>query len=319
MSTGARTLTVFLAVLTALFVAIAGVCAGWPGPVWVWPVLLLAAPALVVEAVRLVAGRRAPIPPEVTPYLPAAPVERREARVSGVALPSALADYDFFLSGTVRWSPTGAGGTEPLINPAGLAVEAVLARARAITERREPGRASLVQHELNGDLSVMRTEPSGRLRVMAEGITLALADHDRERLEQLAEVRKEKAVWEHRRKHEQSRREYLGEDVFRNTGTALTWWLARNDEQVEKTVEDIGLIARLTSAVNDTDVPERLRHLVPDPDPEPSPFDPPTTSEEERSRQPTQVRSGQARTRVRPDIVDSTSPRTHFGDPGARR
>ncbi|MFD9206049.1 hypothetical protein ACFVZM_07180 [Streptomyces sioyaensis] len=34
---------------------------------------------------------------------------------------------------------------------------------------------------------------------------------------------------------------------------------------MEKTVADLGLLAQLTSAANDTDVPQRLRDLIPQP------------------------------------------------------
>jgi hypothetical protein len=34
----------------------------------------------------------------------------------------------------------------------------------------------------------------------------------------------------------------------------VVWWLAKNDEHVEKTVADLALLAQLTSAANDTDI-----------------------------------------------------------------
>ncbi|MCF3142039.1 hypothetical protein IQ293_02075 [Streptomyces platensis] len=111
----------------------------------------------------------------------------------------------------------------------------------------------------------MCPDRTGHLQIMAEDVTLTLREHDQERLDKLSEVRKDKAVWEHQRKYEQSKREYLGEDVLKDTGSAVVWWLAKNDDHVEKAVADIGLLAQLTSAANDTDVPERLRDLLPQP------------------------------------------------------
>ncbi|MDB1086563.1 hypothetical protein PJ985_03150 [Streptomyces sp. ACA25] len=275
MSTGYKTMAVFVTVLSGLLLTIIGVTAEWPP--WAWPalaVLMAGAPALVLKVAAL---RRTSLPADLVPYLPAVPVERREQQVVDVALPSQWDDYDFLFSGTVRWCPRGTTGTDPLVNPAGLAVEAVLARARTLTEQREPARVSLVQHELSGALSTMQPEPTGHLQVMAEGITLTLTEQDHARLETLAEVRKDESLWEHRRKHEQSKRQYLGEDVLKDTGSAVIWWLAKNEDQVEKAVGDIGLLAQLTSAANDADIPERLRHLVPGQDPaepeqSPAPF-----------------------------------------------
>lgn len=100
------------------------------------------------------------------------------------------------------------------------------------------------------------------LQAMTEDVRPTLHQHDQERLDGLAGVRKDQAVWEHQRKYERSTHKYLGEDVLKDTGSAVVWWLAKNDEQVERTVEDLGMLARLTSAVNDTDVPERLRALI---------------------------------------------------------
>ncbi|MCX4727778.1 hypothetical protein [Streptomyces sp. NBC_01306] len=101
-----------------------------------------------------------------------------------------------------------------------------------------------------------------------------LLARDQERLAALASVRKDEAVWEHERKFEQSRRTYLGEDVLRDTGSAVVWWLHRNDDRVDRTVKDIGLLAQLTSAANNQDVDERFRHLVERP-PEEGPAIPP--------------------------------------------
>lgn len=261
MTSGAKTMTAFLTILCGLLLTIVAMSGNWPW--WAWTVvaaLLLGVPLLAVKIAGL---RPRSLPAELTPYLPAVPVERREERICDVSLPSAWEDYDFLFSATVRWCPTGAPAAEPVVNPAGLAVETVLKRARAITKERDPSWASFVQHELSGALSTMQPEPTGHLQAMAEAITLTLSEHDQERLNKLAAVRKDKAVWEHQRKYEQSKREYLGEDVLKDTGSAVVWWLAKNDDQVDKAVNDLGLLAQLTSAANDSDVPERLQHLVP--------------------------------------------------------
>ncbi|MBZ6252844.1 hypothetical protein KVH27_31340 [Streptomyces olivaceus] len=108
----------------------------------------------------------------------------------------------------------------------------------------------------------MLPEPTGHLRAMAENIQLVLAEQDQERLDKLADVRKDEEVWVHQRKYEQSRRRYLGEDVLKDTGSAVVWWLTKNDEHVEHTVNDLTLLAQLTSAANDTDIPARLQDLI---------------------------------------------------------
>ncbi|MEU8687733.1 hypothetical protein [Streptomyces sp. NPDC048665] len=260
MTTARKTTTVFLTVLCGLLLTIVGLTKQWP--MWTWPtlaVLLLLVPAV---AFRFAALRRGSVPVSFEEQLTATPVERTECHVSRVSLPSLWDDYSFVFSATVRWYLLGSPGDGPVLNPAGIAVEAILNRTRAVTERREPGRASLVQHELNGVLSHMCPDSSGHVQAMAEDVSLTLLEQDQERLDRLADVRKDKAVWEHQRKYEQSKRQYLGEDVLKDTGSAVVWWLAKNDEHVEKTVADLALLAQLTSAANDTDIPERLQNLV---------------------------------------------------------
>ncbi|MFG2491083.1 hypothetical protein ACGFSD_08490 [Streptomyces caniferus] len=285
MTTGCKTTTVFLTILCALLLTILGLTQEWPP--WAWATLTVLLVGVPAAAFKIASVRRGSVPVDFEEQRTAVPIERREHRVSHVAVPSQWPDYDFLFSATVRWYPLEGPGDGPVVSPAGLAVEAVLDRARAITERREPGRASLVQHELSGALGTMRPDRTGHLQIMAEDVTLTLREHDQERLDKLAEVRKDKAVWEHQRKYEQSKREYLGDDVLKNTGSAVVWWLAKNDDQVEKTVADLGLLAQLTSAANDTDVPERLRDFIPQPRserPDPKVMDAPPASFE---REPT--------------------------------
>jgi hypothetical protein len=267
MTSGNKAATIFLTVIGALLLALVAVARGWP--TWVWPLLgglvLATPPALFAVAAR----RRGPVPADFDEQRTARPVEHTERRITEVALPSAWPDYDFLLSGTVRWWPLAVPGSDEVIgNPGGLAVESVLARARAVTEHRDPGQVSFVRHELSGALSAMRVDRSGHVRAMAEDIRLVLRAQDQERLEKLAELRKRKAVWEHERTHEQSRRAYLGDDVLKDTGSAVVWWLAKNDGRIDKTVADLGLLARLTAAANDTEVPERLRALLAPPEEE---------------------------------------------------
>ncbi|WP_416979997.1 hypothetical protein [Streptomyces sp. T028] len=260
MTTARKTTTLFLTVLCGLLLTIVGLTHRWP--MWTWPTLAALLLVLPAAAFRIASRRRGSIPVSFEEQRTATPVERTECHVSRVALPSHWDDYNFVFSATVRWYLLDSPGTGPVLNPAGLAVETVLNRARAVTERREPGRVSLVQHELSGVLSRMCPDPTGHLQAMAEDISLTLLEQDQERLDKLADVRKDKAVWEHQRKYEQSKRQYLGEDVLKDTGSAVVWWLAKNDEHVEKTVADLALLAQLTSAANDTDIPERLQNLL---------------------------------------------------------
>lgn len=273
MTSGQKTVSAFLSLITGLLVVILSLYLHWP--LWAWSIaviLLLALWAVVTYSATRTA-RRDPFPPGSLIEQPAPPpVERQELFINRVPLPSQLPDYDFLLSARVRWCPVDPLSNEQLINPGALAVECVLARAREITAGLKPFRSSLVQHQLNAALGIMVPDHTGYVRAMALDVEVALTDEDQERLDRLAAIRKDESVWEHQRKYEQNKREYLGNDVLTTTGSAVVWWLARNDDHVEKTVKDIGLLARLSSAANDREVDEPFRHLVPEafpPPPEP--------------------------------------------------
>ncbi|MGW4797667.1 hypothetical protein ACWEPC_35130 [Nonomuraea sp. NPDC004297] len=261
-SSGRNTVVVYLCVIGAL--VLGGLIAFAPRAIW------LSAIALVAVIALFALGRfgwrnwptNTPVQPEpVYEPPPPPPIAPREQRIDQVPLPSREADYDFLFSAIVLWTPVHSLWDERQVNLAALAVDAILRRAREITERREPGRAPLVAHELGGILGTMQKDPTGHVLAMAESVQVVLSTQDQERLQKLAEVRKDQMVWEHDRKYEQSKREYLGEDVLKDTGSAVVWWLVKNDDQVEKTVNDIGLLATLSSAANNKTMPDEADYL----------------------------------------------------------
>jgi hypothetical protein len=233
-----------------------------PAPIWA---RIIVAGAIAAVLAKAVAGWVSPPPAQEPAFVEpvALPPERLEETVVDVLLPSGREDYSFLFSATVLWQPIQPAAEESTSSTAAaLAVDAVLKRAREITEDRDPGHVSLVRHELAGVLAEMKEDSARRLWARAELVRLRLPNQDQQRLEKLAAVRKEKDIWEHERKYEQSKREYLGEDVLKDPGSAVVWWLAKNDDQVDKTVRDIGLLARLSSAANNVEVPETFQQFV---------------------------------------------------------
>lgn len=259
MSSGRVTVTTYLVVFCGLILVALIFFAPWP----VWLAFLLVV-LLAAGGLGLIWGRHRWEEPTSYPgpQPPGTPVEHWTHRLAPVALPSGWEDYDFVFSATVRWLPSTVRGDESHVNLQAIAVNAILERARKITRERPPSRVSLVQHELSGALGRMEPDGTGCLRAMAESVTLTLTEEDRSRLAKLMSARKDNTLWEHERRYEQRRREYLREHVLKDTGSAVVWWLAKNDDQVEKTVKDIGLLAQLSSAANNTHVSEPFRHLV---------------------------------------------------------
>lgn len=241
-------------------------------PLWAW--LLIAAGLLACVggyARRLVQLHRQRELREalvVQQQRPAAPVEPEpeppeQRLVRDVPLPSSETDYRFVFGATVWWRrPADAVGVAHE-NPAGLAVDTLLTRAREITSVEHPSGADVVAHKLAGALGAVQRDQHGHVETWAAEVTLTLPEQDSDRLRRLAEVRKDEQLWHRERDHERSKREYLGDEVLRDTGSAVVWWLARNENDVERAAELIGTLAQLSAAANGTEIAEQFRHLVP--------------------------------------------------------
>ncbi|MFJ9517634.1 hypothetical protein ACIRPK_05080 [Kitasatospora sp. NPDC101801] len=257
-STGKMAL-VGLALMAALMTTVLGLSAGWP--VWMW-----AAPAAAALLLALIfASARSPESEPSALVSDGLPWE--ETRVDDVALPTRVPDYDFRFSATVWWRPIPNTTGLLHVDPASLAVETVLNRARELTERETPERMDLVVHRLNSLLGTQGRDAHELVEAMGGRVELRLPADDRDRLGKLSSVRKTEEVWEHERRFEQSKRAYLGNDVLKSPGSAVVWWLARHDDQVTEAVDMIGPLAQLSAAANDEAVDELYEHLVSPPMP----------------------------------------------------
>ena len=204
-------------------------------------------------AVLAAARSSSSAPPIVTappvPVMPNPPPQYQAQPIAGVPLPSAREGYTFTFSATVYWLPAVDSVTEP----GAIAAGEIVRRAREITQRRNPAEALFVNHELASLLADAQPDPTGRVHVRAESVQLHLSADDQRRLEELARLRKEEELWDYQRRSEQSKRRYLGEDVLRDAGSAVVWWLARNDDQPVKVAESIGVLTQLAHAANNAD------------------------------------------------------------------
>ncbi|WP_330240566.1 hypothetical protein [Streptomyces sp. NBC_00525] len=254
-----------------LFVALCGLAPALVGSLqhwspWLWgfmSMVTVSGSLLLVMAFagngREPAGTDEPVEPE-----PAAPPEQpyAETRVSEAPLPSARDGYDFLFSATVWWraAPDHADWSGS-VSPA-LAVSSVVNRASSVVRHEDPARASFARYLLEGELGFPFTDRSGRVECTVADVTLTLASEDSERLRKLNNLRKDEEVWEHERQYERSKRRYLGDDVLKSTGSAVVWWLARHEEEIEKAVDMIGPLAQVAAAAQDQEVPDLFRHLL---------------------------------------------------------
>ncbi|MGW2628633.1 hypothetical protein ACWC2K_04780 [Streptomyces chattanoogensis] len=254
-----------LAGLVVVVTLVLGAAFGWP--VWIWillptllaGVLLLtmlwpgsAVPSVFAED-GMGAAYTAPEPPPEPPYL--------EYPVNGVPVPSAVADYPFLFSATIRWRHAGGLTTVSHGNPASVAVTSILRRVQETAATEHPNRCGFLQHWLESTLGAPMADESGLVTAYATDVRLTLSLADQQRLDELDALRKSVGTWEGRRQHERNRRSYLGEDVLHTPGSAVVWWLSRHEDEIERAVEMIGPLTCLSAAANDEEVPEAFRHL----------------------------------------------------------
>ncbi|MEV7509522.1 hypothetical protein AB0O57_16380 [Streptomyces sp. NPDC091201] len=252
-----------------LFVAVCGIAPvalgnllHWSAWLWGFLSVVTASGSLLLMMTVLSGDPASRQPAEAEP--PAPPTEQpyQETRVVDAVLPSATDGYDFLFSATVWWQPTPehprpSEGASPAV-----AVSSVVSRALEVVRQEEPGRASFARYRLEGELGIPALDRSRRVKALAADVTLTLSPSDRERLRKLNDLRKDEEIWEYERQHERNKRRYLGDDVLKSAGSAVVWWLARHEDEIERAVDMIGPLARISAAANDTEVPELFRHLL---------------------------------------------------------
>ncbi|MEV7857274.1 hypothetical protein AB0O86_00110 [Streptomyces hirsutus] len=255
-----------------LFVALCGLAPAvlgnllhWSAWLWGFMSMVTTSGSQLLVMTVLSGGRASADPYEPgEPEPPAAPTEQpyQETRVVDAALPSAADGYDFLFSATVWWRPVPDHADRSDSASPALAVSSVVSRALEVVRHEGPGRASFARYLLEGELGVPLPDRSGRVKALAADVTLTLAPSDRERLRKLNDLRKDEEIWEYERRHERNKRRYLGDDVLKSAGSAVVWWLARHENEIEKAVDMIGPLAQIAAAANDEEVPELFRHLL---------------------------------------------------------
>jgi hypothetical protein len=245
-----------LPILDALILAVAGGGAILAA-VGKWPRAprQMAAPASVAEVVQ-------PPPP---PF--------QTQPITGIRLPTALADYYFWLAASVSWRSSADG-----VRGAGdIAVNEIIRRACEITEQRDPGEATLAASDLSVALGMLLPDPRRQVEVRAESVHLQLPPEDQKRLDEFATLRKEEGLWEYQRRYQVSKRHYLRTDVLRDAGSAVVWWLAKHEDNPQDVAASIDVLTQLAHAANNAESANRMNGT--DSTTTDSPAGPPTPAE----------------------------------------
>ena len=221
------------------------------------PKLVVLLLSVVVGGVVLAAvSRRPPVSPppaEPAPVAVVAPAPQfQTGPITGVRLPTALADYHFGFAASVTWRPTanaahGAGN---------IAINEIVRRASEITKDRDPSEVTLAAADLAVALGVLMPDSGRQVEVMAESVHLQLPPEDQKRLDEMATLRKEEGLWEYQRRSQVSKRNYLRTDVLKDAGSAVVWWLSKHEDNLEQVAANIDLLTRLAHAANTNHVNE---------------------------------------------------------------
>ncbi|WP_211305347.1 hypothetical protein, partial [Crossiella equi] len=154
--------------------------------------------------------------------LPVTAAEVARYEVSACRVPTATAEFSFSFSCTVRWRlvSTSDGPRHP--NPAGVAVNAVLHRAMAITGVAELTDGERVNAELAAELGTPQSDPGGWVQSWGEDIGLSADAEDLALVANLARLRRKRLAWAAEREWECDQRQYLTESALRDPGSALS-------------------------------------------------------------------------------------------------
>ncbi|WP_017589336.1 hypothetical protein [Nocardiopsis ganjiahuensis] len=118
----------------------------------------------------------------------------RGVRTRRTELPSAVDDYAFEFSALVHWRWAHRVDLS-LRNPAGPAVHSIVLRAREYLRDVHPAERAVAESELESVFAVEDPVAGGTIQVWAENVRLELADEDDERLQHMARLRKDRALW----------------------------------------------------------------------------------------------------------------------------
>jgi hypothetical protein len=118
----------------------------------------------------------------------------RGVRTRRTELPSAVEDYSFEFSALVHWRWAHRVDLG-LRNPAGPAVHSIVLRAREYLRDVHPAERAVAESELESVFAVEDPVSGGVIQVWAESVRLELADDDDERLQRMAHLRKDRALW----------------------------------------------------------------------------------------------------------------------------
>ena len=212
-------------------------------------------------------------PAPVAVVVPPPPAQFQTQPITGIRLPTALADYHFWLAASVSWRACAVG----VHGASEIAVNEIIRRACKITAHQDPSGGALAASDLSVALGVLLLDPTRQVEVRAESVNLRISPEDQKRLDEFATLRKEEGLWEYQRRYQVSKRQYLHTDVLKDAGSAVVWWLAKHEDNPQEVAGSIEILTQLAHAANNVESASHMNGT--DSATADSPAGPPTAAE----------------------------------------
>ncbi|GAA1261858.1 hypothetical protein [Saccharothrix xinjiangensis] len=191
--------------------------------------------------------RRSRAQPDEYTFVPASTTHQHQFESP---LPSAVYGLDFHVKMTIHWRLDLTGGARHS-SPRSAAVNDIIQRARALTERTMLVHHVPLQHQLGDELAAERQVDGTHVWARADGVSLTVADGDLAVARKHIELLQAGAMRQAERDAERDEIKYLREEVFGDLASATIWWLTRNGYQVEQAVALSRHLAELVEIASD--------------------------------------------------------------------
>ncbi|MBW4719072.1 hypothetical protein [Saccharothrix obliqua] len=163
------------------------------------------------------------------------PPSSSHQQVFETPLPSAVYGLDFRARFTVHWRLDLTSGVRHNA-PRSAAINDIVRRAKAVTERAMLVHHAALQHQLGDELAAERQVEGTHVWARAEGVELSADEADLEMARKHIELLRTTTVRQAERDAERAEIRYLRDEVLTDLSTATIWWLYRSGYQVEQAV-----------------------------------------------------------------------------------
>ncbi|MEU5694846.1 hypothetical protein [Actinosynnema sp. NPDC020468] len=178
------------------------------------------------------------------------PVQTTHQHPFETPLPSAVYGLDFQAKFVVCWRMDLTTGARHHA-PRSAAINDLVQRAKAITERAMLVHHAPIRYQLGDELAAERQVEGTHVWARAENVELTVDESDLDMARKHIELHQATTVRQAEREAERAEIRYLRDEVLTDLSTATIWWLYRNGYQVEQAVQLSEHLARLVRIASD--------------------------------------------------------------------